>query len=145
MNFVLLAENSKSVHWKLGADKEVWVWVMGEHHLDKPYDVLCNEVVADSAQPKAEQEAEELRYEICEPTIAEARMPGAHSLWWESGGGLSGPQSNLDLSGEPETPGDSGPSAMLSNELVHFPTCHSRFDVDVDVVFPVIMASLESC
>ncbi|XP_036106246.1 SH2 domain-containing protein 4A isoform X2 [Molossus molossus] len=53
-------ENSKSVHWKLGADKEVWVWVMGEHHLDKPYDVLCNEVVAERAQPKAEQEAEEL-------------------------------------------------------------------------------------
>lgn len=46
-------ENSKSVHWKLGADKEVWVWVMGEHHLDKPYDVLCNEIVA-------EKEAEEL-------------------------------------------------------------------------------------
>ncbi|KAM7111718.1 SH2 domain-containing protein 4A isoform 1-T4 [Molossus nigricans] len=53
-------ENSKSVQWKLGADKEVWVWVMGEHHLDKPYDVLCNEVVAERAQPKAEQEAEEL-------------------------------------------------------------------------------------
>lgn len=34
---VLLADNSKSVHWKLGADNEVWVWVMGEHHLDKPY------------------------------------------------------------------------------------------------------------
>lgn len=53
-------ENSKSVHWKLGADKEVWVWVMGEHHLDKPYDVLCNEIVAERAQLKAEQEAEEL-------------------------------------------------------------------------------------
>ncbi|XP_039731682.1 SH2 domain-containing protein 4A isoform X2 [Pteropus medius] len=52
-------ENSKSVHWKLGADKEVWVWVMGEHHLDKPYDVLCNEIVAERAQLKAEQEAEE--------------------------------------------------------------------------------------
>ncbi|XP_077008777.1 SH2 domain-containing protein 4A isoform X2 [Tamandua tetradactyla] len=54
-------ENGKSVHWKLGADKEVWVWVMGEHHLDKPYDVLCNEIIAERAQLKAEQEAEELR------------------------------------------------------------------------------------
>ncbi|XP_037669320.1 SH2 domain-containing protein 4A isoform X2 [Choloepus didactylus] len=53
-------ENGKSVHWKLGADKEVWVWVMGEHHLDKPYDVLCNEI-AERARLKAEQEAEELR------------------------------------------------------------------------------------
>ncbi|XP_029792736.1 SH2 domain-containing protein 4A isoform X2 [Suricata suricatta] len=54
-------ENGKSVHWKLGADKEVWVWVMGEHHLDKPYDVLCNEIIAERAQLKAEQEAAELR------------------------------------------------------------------------------------
>ncbi|XP_054421901.1 SH2 domain-containing protein 4A isoform X2 [Pteronotus mesoamericanus] len=52
-------ENSKSVHWKLGADKEVWVWVMGEHHLDKPYDVLCNEILAERAL-KAQQEVEEL-------------------------------------------------------------------------------------
>uniref|UniRef100_A0A2K5R662 SH2 domain containing 4A n=1 Tax=Cebus imitator TaxID=2715852 RepID=A0A2K5R662_CEBIM len=54
-------ENGKSVHWKLGADKEVWVWVMGEHHLDKPYDVLCNEIIAERARLKEEQEAEELR------------------------------------------------------------------------------------
>ncbi|KAL0614229.1 SH2 domain-containing protein 4A [Plecturocebus cupreus] len=54
-------ENGKSVHWKLGADKEVWVWVMGEHHLDKPYDVLCNEIIAERARLKEEQKAEELR------------------------------------------------------------------------------------
>ncbi|XP_004478364.2 SH2 domain-containing protein 4A [Dasypus novemcinctus] len=54
-------DNGKSVHWKLGADKEVWVWVMGEHHLDKPYDVLCNEIIAERAQLKAAQEAEGLR------------------------------------------------------------------------------------
>nr|XP_035126006.1 SH2 domain-containing protein 4A isoform X2 [Callithrix jacchus]XP_035126007.1 SH2 domain-containing protein 4A isoform X2 [Callithrix jacchus] len=54
-------ENGKSVHWKLGADKEVWVWVMGEHHLDKPYDVLCNEIIAERARLKEEQQAEELR------------------------------------------------------------------------------------
>uniref|UniRef100_A0A9L0RA74 SH2 domain containing 4A n=1 Tax=Equus caballus TaxID=9796 RepID=A0A9L0RA74_HORSE len=54
-------ENGKSVHWKLGADKEVWVWVMGEHYLDKPYDMLCNEIIAERARRKAEQEAEEFR------------------------------------------------------------------------------------
>ncbi|XP_074240127.1 SH2 domain-containing protein 4A isoform X3 [Saimiri boliviensis] len=54
-------ENGKSVHWKLGADKEVWVWVMGEHHLDKPYDVLCNEIIAERARLKEEQETEQLR------------------------------------------------------------------------------------
>ncbi|XP_045142785.1 SH2 domain-containing protein 4A [Echinops telfairi] len=57
-------ENGRSVHWKLGADKEVWVWVMGEHHLDKPYDVLCDEITAERARlTAAEQGAEVPRYE----------------------------------------------------------------------------------
>lgn len=50
-------ENGKSVHWKLGADKEVWVWVMGEHHLDKPYDVLCDEILAERARLRAARDA----------------------------------------------------------------------------------------
>ncbi|XP_029410476.1 SH2 domain-containing protein 4A isoform X3 [Nannospalax galili] len=50
-------ENGKSVNWKLGADKEVWVWVMGEHHLDKPYDVLCDEILAERARLKATEDA----------------------------------------------------------------------------------------
>ncbi|XP_057553141.1 SH2 domain-containing protein 4A isoform X2 [Hippopotamus amphibius kiboko] len=54
-------DNGKSVHWKLGADEEVWVWVMGEHHLDKPYDELCSEILAERARLKAEQEAREGR------------------------------------------------------------------------------------
>ncbi|CAO2612316.1 SH2 domain-containing protein 4A [Lemmus lemmus] len=51
-------ENGKSVHWKLGADKKVWVWVMGEHHLDKPYDVLCDEILAERARLRAVQDSE---------------------------------------------------------------------------------------
>ncbi|XP_048186327.1 SH2 domain-containing protein 4A isoform X2 [Perognathus longimembris pacificus] len=51
-------ENGKSVHWRLGADKEVWVWVMGEHHLDKPYDLLCSEITSERARLKAQQDAE---------------------------------------------------------------------------------------
>ncbi|CAH6786996.1 Sh2d4a [Phodopus roborovskii] len=50
-------ENGKSVHWKLGADKKVWVWVMGEHHLDKPYDVLCDEILAERAHLRAVQDS----------------------------------------------------------------------------------------
>ncbi|XP_074849957.1 SH2 domain-containing protein 4A [Carettochelys insculpta] len=42
--------HGKTVRWKLGADNEVWVWVMGEHVLDKPYDVLCEEILAQRAQ-----------------------------------------------------------------------------------------------
>lgn len=51
-------ENGKSVHWKLGADKQVWVWVMGEHHLDKPYDVLCDEILAEREHLRAVKNAE---------------------------------------------------------------------------------------
>lgn len=51
-------ENGKSVHWKLGADKNVWVWVMGEHHLDKPYDVLCEEILAERTKLRAVQDSE---------------------------------------------------------------------------------------
>lgn len=67
----MLADNGRSVHWKLGADNEVWVWVMGEHHLDKPYDVICDEILAERARLKAEQETPELR---CGPA-----GPGEHS------------------------------------------------------------------
>lgn len=51
-------ENGKSVHWKLGADKQVWVWVMGEHHLDKPYDVLCDEILAERERLRAVKDSE---------------------------------------------------------------------------------------
>ncbi|XP_015262726.1 PREDICTED: SH2 domain-containing protein 4A [Gekko japonicus] len=44
----------KSVHWKLGADGDVWVWVMGEHPLDKPYDLLCDEERRRRSLPEAE-------------------------------------------------------------------------------------------
>ncbi|MEE6459980.1 hypothetical protein FKM82_000811 [Ascaphus truei] len=51
----------KSVHWHLAADDEVWVWVMGEHPSDKPYDVICDEIIGEQARKQAEKEAEELR------------------------------------------------------------------------------------
>lgn len=45
--------HGKSVKWKLGTDSEVWVWVMGEHASDKPYDVICEEIQARRAQQEA--------------------------------------------------------------------------------------------
>ncbi|KAM4710107.1 SH2 domain-containing protein 4A isoform 2-T2 [Discoglossus pictus] len=51
----------KTVNWNIGADQEVWVWVMGEHSSDTPYDVLCDEIIAERARKQAEKEAEELR------------------------------------------------------------------------------------
>ena len=41
--------------------------MMGEHHLDKPYDVICDEILAERARLKAEQEAQELRYGAAGP------------------------------------------------------------------------------
>uniref|UniRef100_A0A7M4EG74 SH2 domain containing 4A n=1 Tax=Crocodylus porosus TaxID=8502 RepID=A0A7M4EG74_CROPO len=47
----------KSVKWKLGADSEVWVWVMGEHKLDKPYDMICDQILAERAQRQPKEES----------------------------------------------------------------------------------------
>lgn len=33
--------STKSVQWKLGADNDVWVWVMGEHPSDKSYAAIA--------------------------------------------------------------------------------------------------------
>ncbi|XP_053115614.1 SH2 domain-containing protein 4A isoform X2 [Hemicordylus capensis] len=51
----------KSVQWKLGADGDVWVWVMGEHSLDKPYDQLCGEILAERVKQQSLQDAEAVR------------------------------------------------------------------------------------
>uniref|UniRef100_A0A663MTP6 SH2 domain containing 4A n=1 Tax=Athene cunicularia TaxID=194338 RepID=A0A663MTP6_ATHCN len=42
--------NGKSVTWKLGADNDVWVWVMGEHPSDKSYAAICEEIQAQRAK-----------------------------------------------------------------------------------------------
>ncbi|XP_040273835.1 SH2 domain-containing protein 4A isoform X2 [Bufo bufo] len=53
--------SQKTVHWKFGSDQEVWVWVMGEHSKDKPYDIICDEIIEERARKQAEREAEERR------------------------------------------------------------------------------------
>uniref|UniRef100_A0A669QHE8 SH2 domain containing 4A n=1 Tax=Phasianus colchicus TaxID=9054 RepID=A0A669QHE8_PHACC len=42
--------STKSVQWKLGADNDVWVWVMGEHPSDKSYAAICEEIQAQRAK-----------------------------------------------------------------------------------------------
>ncbi|KAI1905343.1 hypothetical protein AGOR_G00015130 [Albula goreensis] len=51
----------KCVSWRMGADSDVWVWVMGEHSADKPYEQICDEIMAERAALQAQREAEELR------------------------------------------------------------------------------------
>ncbi|XP_078390798.1 SH2 domain-containing protein 4B isoform X1 [Cetorhinus maximus] len=54
-------KNGKSVNWLLAADNDVWVWVMGEGSGDKPYDQICDEIIAERARQQAQKEAGELR------------------------------------------------------------------------------------
>lgn len=61
VKFRLKKENGKFVYWKLGVDKEVWVWVMGEYYLDKFYDVFCDEIIVERVWLKVGQEVEEFR------------------------------------------------------------------------------------
>ncbi|KAM4852417.1 SH2 domain-containing protein 4B isoform 3-T3 [Thomomys bottae] len=52
--------SNKHLQWLLGADGEVWVWVMGEGPGDKPYDEISEELIAERARLQAQREAEEL-------------------------------------------------------------------------------------
>lgn len=53
--------SGKSVSWMKGLDEDVWVWVMGEHPEDKPYDQICDEIMGERAALQAQREAEKLR------------------------------------------------------------------------------------
>ncbi|KFQ66419.1 SH2 domain-containing protein 4A [Pelecanus crispus] len=60
--------NGKSVTWKLGADNDVWVWVMGEHSSDKPYAVICEEIQAQRAKRLAREQGKEGREQQVTPS-----------------------------------------------------------------------------
>ncbi|XP_005238092.1 SH2 domain-containing protein 4A [Falco biarmicus] len=51
----------KSVTWKLGADNDVWVWVMGEHPSDKSYAAICEEIQAQRAKRLEREQGKEGR------------------------------------------------------------------------------------
>lgn len=56
-----LPASGKSVKWKLGADNDVWVWVMGEHPSDKSYAAICEEIQAQRAKQLASEQGKEAR------------------------------------------------------------------------------------
>ncbi|XP_025865952.1 SH2 domain-containing protein 4B isoform X2 [Vulpes vulpes] len=56
----LRAASDKHIQWLLGADGEVWVWIMGEGPGDKPYEEISEELIAERARLQAQREAEEL-------------------------------------------------------------------------------------
>ncbi|KAK1800525.1 hypothetical protein P4O66_005745 [Electrophorus voltai] len=53
--------SGKTVSWLKGSDNDVWVWLMGEHPDDKPYDQICDEIMAERAANQAQKEAKEFR------------------------------------------------------------------------------------
>ncbi|MBV99624.1 SH2 domain-containing protein 4B, partial [Eschrichtius robustus] len=55
-----ITASDKHIQWLLGADGEVWVWVMGEGPGDKPYEEISEELIAERARLQAQREAEEL-------------------------------------------------------------------------------------
>ncbi|XP_075466272.1 SH2 domain-containing protein 4B isoform X2 [Ascaphus truei] len=52
-------DNSKHIQWLRGADGDVWVWIMGDAHGDKPYEQISEELMAERARHQAQEEAEE--------------------------------------------------------------------------------------
>uniref|UniRef100_A0A8C1CVY8 SH2 domain containing 4A n=4 Tax=Cyprinus carpio TaxID=7962 RepID=A0A8C1CVY8_CYPCA len=69
-------KKGKTVSWMKGLDDDVWVWVMGEHPDDKPYDQICDEVMAERAALQAQREAEQLRAK--KAAELEKRFSGLH-------------------------------------------------------------------
>ncbi|XP_069092918.1 SH2 domain-containing protein 4A isoform X2 [Pleurodeles waltl] len=55
--------NKSSVKWLIGADNEVWVWVMGEHPSDKPYDILCEEIIKGREEEQAQASVDQRKAE----------------------------------------------------------------------------------
>ncbi|CAM4730860.1 unnamed protein product [Leuciscus chuanchicus] len=68
--------SGKFVSWMKGLDDDVWVWVMGEHRDDKPYDQICDEIMAERAALQAQREAEQLRAR--KEAELEKRFSGLH-------------------------------------------------------------------
>ncbi|XP_063156445.1 SH2 domain-containing protein 4A isoform X2 [Candoia aspera] len=84
----LKEDHGKSVQWKLGADGDVWVWVMGEHILDKPYDLLCSEILAERVRQQSLQQAEAIRTPV--ERVTEGSIPSPPQF-------LSGPQPGSEI------------------------------------------------
>ncbi|XP_061033590.1 SH2 domain-containing protein 4A [Eubalaena glacialis] len=118
-------DNGKSVHWKLGADEEVWVWVMGEHHLDKPYDALCDEFLAQGARLKPEQEVRELR-KTQSREFTSSLKPKSHSSDVRAPGDRE-PRSVCEKAAEEGGHGRGrGPASPLEEEKTPLPSSSSR-------------------
>ncbi|XP_057393069.1 SH2 domain-containing protein 4A isoform X1 [Balaenoptera acutorostrata] len=118
-------DNGKSVHWKLGADEEVWVWVMGEHHLDKPYNALCDEILAQGARLKPEQEVRELR-KTQSREFTSSLKPKSHSSDVRAPGDRE-PRSVCEKAAEEGGHGRGrGPASPLEEEKTPLPSSSSR-------------------
>ncbi|XP_074065195.1 SH2 domain-containing protein 4A isoform X2 [Macrotis lagotis] len=114
---VFFTENRKAVSWKLGSDKEVWVWVMGEHQLDKPYDVICDEILAErTQQQQLQKEAEDLRKTQAKES---SRPQSLHSD--------SKPLKNWEVPNDNEESGTESRKASTSEEeKIQLPSSSSR-------------------
>uniref|UniRef100_A0A669QE21 SH2 domain containing 4A n=1 Tax=Phasianus colchicus TaxID=9054 RepID=A0A669QE21_PHACC len=70
--------STKSVQWKLGADNDVWVWVMGEHPSDKSYAAICEEIQAQRAKRLANEQGLKLAWNKALNIPFLSQMKGGH-------------------------------------------------------------------
>ncbi|KGL84492.1 SH2 domain-containing protein 4A [Tinamus guttatus] len=68
--------SGKSVKWKLGADNDVWVWVMGEHPSDKSYAAICEEIQAERARRLESEQGREARETDSSVSWSQHPQPG---------------------------------------------------------------------
>lgn len=112
--------HGKSVQWKLGADGDIWVWVMGEHSLDKPYELLCAEILAQAVRKQSGQEAETVRRNPAEvfmehSTTLSLRFPSDV----QCGSGMQRDQKNIEKRGVQEAPKTTSAAENARNQECH--------------------------
>ncbi|KFP62011.1 SH2 domain-containing protein 4A [Cariama cristata] len=103
--------NGKSVTWKLGADNDVWVWVMGEHPSDKSYAAICEEIQAQRAKRLAREKGKEGR----QKAQAEVGFLRVHTTLAESSSSLRETDSSVTRSAHP-LPGLLGETDLHGNK-----------------------------
>ncbi|KFV61473.1 SH2 domain-containing protein 4A [Dryobates pubescens] len=72
--------NGKRVTWKLGADNDVWVWVMGEHPADKSYAAICEEIQAQRAKRLAREQGKGSSLSMLAETSSSLKLAPAHGV-----------------------------------------------------------------
>ncbi|KAK5967490.1 SH2 motif domain containing protein, partial [Trichostrongylus colubriformis] len=67
--------SKKGIKWLTGADGEVWVWVMGDHPLDKSIEEILEEEARQEAHSRALRELSDSTEVSVPPALSESKEP----------------------------------------------------------------------